>query len=176
MWLFVVEVRQCSCTSIKLHQVHSLTRNIPISNQSFGMGYRYIWPWGSQDVFTRTGGRDFCPLSSTEHEGWTPIWCWLLLIWHIIIVKVPQCDSSPKLLHSTPPLCRKQPSFKCWSVRNEVCDCLSLIHDTSDCTLILPFYFTTRSWYIDRLEFHIQVGRSLGSTLMSTKLYFFDSL
>lgn len=102
MWLFVVEVRQCSCTSIKLHQVHSLTRNIPISNQSLGMGYRYIWPWGSQDVFTRTGGRDFCPLSSTEHEGWTPIWCWLLLIWHIIIVKVPQCDSSPKLLHSTP--------------------------------------------------------------------------
>lgn len=68
MWLFVVEVKQCSCTSIKLYQVHSLTRNIPISNQSFGMGYRYIWPWGQER--TRTGSRDFCP--STEHEGWTP--------------------------------------------------------------------------------------------------------
>lgn len=101
MWLFVVEVKQCSCTSIKLHQVHSLTRNIPISNQSFGMGYRYIWPWGFKTYKNRESW--FLPLNGTRRfdPQFGVDCCWFDILlsskFHNVIHRQSYCIPRPSL-------------------------------------------------------------------------------
>lgn len=152
-------------TPIKLHQVHSLARNIPISNQSFEMGYRYIWRLGSGWGWHWLGQSEGVVISASpsqpssqtrpEHEGcecWTPnlvlIVVDLTYYYYYYYRQSSTMWFIVKVIAFHARLCRKQPSFtSSWLLlgnnQHTVC-VIACLWFRYDGTWILPFYFPFR--------------------------------